>query len=386
MTTGTDGNSDRIRKANSKYKEPIPAGAVIQIPGDPKAKGSSYPGELEIKVWGERIEIFDSFSISSGIDAVQKGTFTVPNTQEFRDIFVPLSTPEIDISYNFEKILTGRCSSPKPNNTDSSQDLTVEFWSLPAILENSGPPITSFPLEYKKMNLIQIASDLCWAQSIVVNLEGDSGPTFKRVSIEPGSSSIGFIADLAKQRGFVLSSNQNGEMVIRKGAETGSPVMVLEKGVHPCESASVDIDESQYYSDVTGYVPRKSRPGYRHGEGFTVQNPYMTDVCRPFLMEMNDIEAGELEAATMALAGRMFAAVMSVSVELSTWTDSNGDTIKENTTVMLKSPGDFIYDFYEFLISDVTLAKTNDSRTASLKLVLPGVYSGKIPEGMPWQR
>jgi prophage tail gpP-like protein len=236
------------------------------------------------------------------------------------------------------------------------------------------------------MNLIQIASDLCWTQAIPIKFDGDSGPTFKRVSIDPGSSSIGFIADLAKQRGFVLSSSPKGEMVMQKGADTGSPVMVIEKGMHPCEAVNSDIDESQYYSDVTGYVPRKSRPGYRHGEGFTVRNPYMTDVCRPFLMEMSDIEAGELEAATMALAGRMFAAVMSVSVELSTWKDSNGNTIKENTTLMLKSPGDFIYDFYEFLISDVTLVKTSDSRTASLKLVLPGVYSGKIPETMPWQR
>jgi hypothetical protein len=52
---------------------------------------------------------------------------------------------------------------------------------------------------------------------------------------------------------------------------------------------------------------------------------------------------------------------------------------------MLTSEEDFIPKPYEFLVADVSLKQSSQAQTASLRLTLPGVYSGEIPEVMPWQ-
>jgi hypothetical protein len=384
QTTGNDSNADRIRQANATYVEPLPPGVTIQIPSDPREISAIYPKELEIKVWGQKIGTFTDFELVSQIDAIQKGSFTVPNEKILRSLFVPLSTPRITVSANYELLLTGRCYSPNINNTADSKMIQVGFYSEPGILETSGPPIASFPLEFKKMNLQQIASELCWKHAIPTIFNSDSGGWFKQVSIEPGVNTLDFLADLARQRGSVITSTADGELLFQTGAIVGKPVSKLEKGFHPCESVNISFDESQYYSSVTGYVPRKSKPGY-HGKGFTIENPYKTDVIRPLCQEIPDVDEGELEKSTNALAGRMFASAVSVSVEVSSWTDDNSELYKPNTTLLLKSPDDYIEDFYEFLISNVSLKKNSESTTASINLVLPGVYSGKVPEKMPWQ-
>jgi hypothetical protein len=41
---------------------------------------------------------------------------------------------------------------------------------------------------------------------------------------------------------------------------------------------------------------------------------------------------------------------------------------------------------YEFLITEVVFEKTADSKTASLKLALPGCYGGEIAGKLPWQK
>jgi hypothetical protein len=43
-----------------------------------------------------------------------------------------------------------------------------------------------------------------------------------------------------------------------------------------------------------------------------------------------------------------------------------------------------IYNEYEFVIRSVRLIKTGDSESATMTLVLPGSFEGKIPEAMPW--
>jgi hypothetical protein len=43
-----------------------------------------------------------------------------------------------------------------------------------------------------------------------------------------------------------------------------------------------------------------------------------------------------------------------------------------------------IYSSYEFVVRSVRFDSETDSETAELDLVLPGSFSGEIPESMPW--
>jgi prophage tail gpP-like protein len=384
QTTGNDVDASKIQRANPGIIEPIPAGTVLQIPVESTADVTAGAGELELTAGGKSIGTFDGFSLSRSIDAIAKCGFTVPNEPETREIFIPLMSPDVTVDAGGNRKFTGRAESPQPNNATDNKTLGLGCYSIPGILEISNPPLSSYPLEWTEMNLVQIASELCSLHGVSVDFQADTGARFKRVDIKPGSPVLGFLADLASQRGPVISSDEFGRLVFWTGKAPGAPVSRLTKGLHPCESVSVSIDESRYYSSVTGTIPAKSKKG-KGGKQFTVKNPHATGLVRPFVYEVPDIDEGELETAVETMAGRMFAAIFSAQVDVAAWEDGAGNIYDPNTTIELKSEEDLIPDFYEFLIADVTLNQSAGTRTASLNLVIPGAYSGVIPEAMPWQ-
>jgi hypothetical protein len=384
QTTGNDTDADAIRRANPGLSAPLREGDTVNIPDTPSTASSS-PGNPSIVVLGVEIQTFNDFEMARSIDAIGKASFTVPNEKEMRELFVPVYYPQIVISIGDKVRFTGRCNSRENDNGSDIKTSNVTAFSLPGILEISGPPIEAFPLEYKKWNLQGIASDLCWKQGISTVFEEDSGGWFKRVDFTPWKSSLQFLSDLAKERGFVVSDNENGELVFWTGKPSGNPVGSYRKGTFPCTNVSMSIDDERFYSSVSGYVTGRTHRQYR-GKSYTIQNNYITDIIRPHLEAFQDIDEGELPAAVNALAGRMFSDVVSVNVELATWYDDNGNLFEPNTTIMVQSEEDDIPEPYEFMISTVTLSKTDQKLTASLNCVIPGVFSGEIPERMPWQK
>jgi prophage tail gpP-like protein len=244
-------------------------------------------------------------------------------------------------------------------------------------------------MEWTDSNLLTIATDLCLPHGVYCDFQAPSGPSFKRVDIQPGGMVLQFLADLAQQRGPVISSSPHGSMLVWEGVQPGNPVARFEDG-QPGVRIKATIDEDRYYSSVTGTVPARTKRGGKKDRGagakFTVRNPYANDQVRPYNVEFSDIDPGELETAVEALAGRVFSDIVSVGVELARWTDDNGKILEPNTTVLLKSPDYYIEDWYEFLIADVMLFQSSDgARTASMRCTLPGAYTGEIPGVLPWQ-
>lgn len=389
VATGDDINAAKIQRANPGVPSPIPAGTLLQIPSDDIEPSFELLDDIRITVDGQQVGTFNELEVGLSVDAITKAAFTVPNEPETRAIFKPLSAPRITIMANREVLLTGRCESPAPTRAQRLRTLSVTAYSHPGILERCHPPLSAFPLEWTNANLLQISKDLCLFHGINCDFRADSGPLFERVDIRPGGAVLDFLTDLARQRGPVLSSSPEGRLVVWNGVAPGGPVAKYVNGVAPVDSVSVAFDESKYYSSVTGWTPAKTKRRGKKDKGrgaeFTVQNPFATDQVRPFEAEFPDIDAGELETAVNTMAGRMFADIVSVNLEVAGWKDDHGSLLKPNTTVMLTSEEDFIPKPYEFLVADVSLKQSSQAQTASLRLTLPGVYSGEIPEVMPWQ-
>lgn len=390
MTSGNDLDADKVRRANPGVMEPIAAGTLLQIPTEDLTAPSTVepPSDTKIIVNGALLGQWDGFELARSIDAIGKASWTVPNETETRALFRPMSAPNVVISAG-PVLLTGRCENPETDNAPDRKTLTVSAYSSPGILERCPPPIDAFPLEWTDSNLVTIANDLCLYHGVYCDFQADSGPLFKRVDIQPGGPVLDFLADLARQRGPVVSSSPHGTLLVWTGVQPGNPVSELEKGQPAVVSVKTTIDESRYYSSVTGTLPPRTKRRGRKDKGpgvkYTVDNPHATDQVRPFIAEFQDIDEGELGTAVEALAGRMFSAIVSVDVELSTWLNDQGQIYEPNTTLKLKSPEDFIETSYEFVIADVTLRQSaNGGRTAALRCTIPGAYTGDIPEAMPW--
>lgn len=384
ITTGDDTNASAIQRANPGIPEPIPVGAILQIPVSPSVSPTSADSELEIKVDGTKIGTFDNFALSMAMDAISKCGFTVPNEPETRKIFPPLPPPHVTVDSYGERIFTGRAEPSRPNNQPDNKTLEIECYSTPGILEKVHPPMSAFPLEWTNANLPAIAGELCGHHNINVDFRADFGPVFERVDIKFTDIVLDFLANLAAEHGPFISSSETGELVFWVGAPSGKPVSNLEKGRHPCENVDMVVDESSYYSSVTGSTTitiGKKKVGASH----TVRNQLTFDLVQPYNFRADHISPGELETAVKAMAGRMFGALVTATVDLSSWLTDDGKVYRPNQTIMLASPEDHIEKSFEFFIAEVMLAKSAGITTATLFTTLPGAYSGEMPERMPWQ-
>ena len=166
-----------------------------------------------------------------------------------------------------------------------------------------------------------------------------------------------------------------------KSSEGGQPVARLQQGAAPVLSVTPFFSPQEYYSHITGIGPVIVGLA---GSQFTVKNPLLLGVTRPLTFEAPDTLDADVKSAVEAKIGRMFGNVVSYSVRVATWRDPNGKLWEPNTSIELLAPGAMIYKAYEFIIRSIEFGRDRETETATLNLVIPGAFSGKIPEALPW--
>jgi prophage tail gpP-like protein len=259
--------------------------------------------------------------------------------------------------------------------------IQVSGYALPAVLEDCTPPATLRPLEWKKLRLQAIADALCEPFGLSARILGDEGGPFEKVAIDIDEKVAPFLVELAKQRGFVINDNEAGQLRIWRSIETGRPVARLVAGEPPVTEIRPTFSPQDYYSEITGFCPKKRG---KKGTNHTEPNRWLTSPLRPMVFKLDDTERAETEEATKAKLGRMFANMLSLSVDVATWRDPQGAIWAPNTTITLLAPDAMIYRETEMLVRSVVLRQSKDATSATLELVLPGAFSGKVPEALPW--
>jgi len=381
QVTGNDVDANTIQRANPGVSTPMEKGLTIQIPFDTKIESEGSSKGLSVRVDGKEIKILDDFVIAISLDAISKCNFAVPNVQKMRDIFKPQKDQRLQVLYDGEVLLTGRCASPSPNG----ETLLISGDSLPAVLETSSPSIKKYPLEWKQSKLETIAEDVCLEHGISVQFSSKTSANFKRVDYPIGGRVLGFLSNLASQRGMIITSTFDGKLLIHKGETIAdNSTSFFQENKHPVIDIRLEISENNYYSSITGLMPKKSRRGSL-GKHYTVQNPYKTYRICAETYEVKDIDEGELPKAVESKAGRMFGEFCSVKAEVSTWLNDIGTLLLPGQIVAVQSSQNFIDEPFNFLIRTVNLQKKSNSETATLDLCLPGVFSGEIPGRMPWE-
>ena len=146
-------------------------------------------------------------------------------------------------------------------------------------------------------------------------------------------------------------------------------------------SIEPQIDPQQFYSSVTGLAPDALGIDF---ESVTINNPFLTNVNRPFVYKVDqDLAGADLQDAVKWKAGLMFASAIKYKVIVQGLRDERGDVWKPNTFINLTAPSVQINKETTFLIKTVDLDRGNGD-TTGLNLVLPESYQGKIPSTLPW--
>jgi prophage tail gpP-like protein len=356
--------------------------------------------DVEFAYWTE-------VEIKLSLDAFATVAFGAPfelEREEFREIFRPFSFLPVALNIGEERVFTGTLIDVEPKVDADAKTVQVSAYATPGVLEDCTPHDLSFPLEFNNLGLRAIAERLAAPFGIHVRFEAPEGAKFKRVACDPDKKIHEFLSDLARQRGLVITNTADGQLLFRHATFGLRPVARLIEGVPPLTKVSPKFNPRSYYSQLTGLAPVH---GPRSGGKYTTKNPRLNEshtrkgrirrreivglsgvpspVMRPLTVKLNDTEIADVPHAVRAKLGRMFGNMVSWSLErIPTWRDPKGFLWKPNTTLMLTAPSAMVFSEYELLVREVTLKQDGSSTTANLDVVLPGTFSGEIPQRFPW--
>jgi prophage tail gpP-like protein len=386
---GSESGAAQIRKANPGYTSPFLAGVEVYIPaqiGAPTDKTQRTAGDqVVVIVGGVKFQYWNEILITRSIDAppaIELSAVWEPSNKQIRDVFRPFSFKPIDIFLGGEKLFTGDMTTATPATRNDGSTITASAQGKTAILSDCTPPASAFPLGFDGDTLDTIAAALLSPLGIAVQFEASTGAPFKQFDVQTGDIIMPLIIKLAKQIGVVIGETVDGAALFTKADSTATPVAVLSADAPPVLQIDAQFNPQNYYSHITAIAP--TIVGLK-GEQVTVRNPYLTNILRPYTFEADDSGNETLQEIAEAKAGRMFANMVSWSVKLATWYKPNGSTWQPGERVKLSGDTAMIYRPTIFLIRSVTLAQNENSRTATLNLVLPGGFAGVIPETLPWE-
>ncbi len=388
---GTELSANQIARANPGVAEPLVVGTEIIIPQLPNAprnlsqKGAAdSENEVAVLIDGERFRFWDTIRIVRALDTMDVVDFSAPFESEapkFRETFRPFSYKPLQVTLGGDPFFTGTLVGVNPNITPDRKTLVMSGYSLPGVLNDCTAPASSYPLEFSEQNLREIATSLAEPFGVSVEFLEEPGATFELVAMEPSEKVFEFLVRVAKQRNLILSSSPEGKLIFWRSIETGNPVAQLRQGEPPLLSVTPFFNPQEYYSHVTGLDPVLVG---LEGSQFTVKNPRLAGITRPITFSTPDSQDADTKAAVEAKAGRMFGSMASYSISVATWRDSAGKLWEPNTLITLEAPDAMIYNQYTFVIRSIEFEKDEKSETAVLNLVIPGSFSGKTPETLPW--
>lgn len=388
---GTELEAKRIRQANPGVGEPLSPGITLSLPDNPDApKNAPSQGpavgrdEVALLIDGERFRFWEGVRIFRGLDSISTVSFSAPfepERPEFRQTFQPVSFKGLEATVGGEPLFIGTLVPVDPTLEPNRKAVTVSGYSLPGVLSDCTPSANAFPIEFNDQDLSAIATAIAEPFGLGIEFEGAPGPVFETVAAEATQKTLDFLTKLAQQRNFVINDTTRGKLRFWQTVKPGNPVAVLRQGESPVISVTPTFNPQEYYSSITGIDPFLVG---QDGGQFTIKNPFLPNVVRPFTFKAPDTEDSNLQEAVKAKMGRMFGNVVTYSVSVDTWRVPSGALWEPNTTLILTAPGAMIYKPYEFVIRSVQLEETATSKSAILEIVLPGAFSGEIPEDLPW--
>lgn len=357
--------------------------------------------DVTILIDGEEFTSWPSLDIHTAMDSISMVGFNAPFEPErlvFRETFRPFQFKSVILNItgsegtadpgNPQKVFDGTLIDVSPDVDPNKSEVLVSSYALPGVLQDSNIPTSDLPTEFGGVKLDLLAELLLRPFSVSALHDADPGTAFEKVHLDIERKIFDFLSDLARQRNQVISNTADGELLFQQSAPVGKPVARLKDNEQPLLSVIPAFSPQEYFSEITGFVAyRKRRKGKprRKASIFTVKNERLPGVLRPLNFLLNDTESADAPAAVNAKMGRMFANMAAYSAEVATWRDPQGELWSDNTTINLLAPSAMIYTETEFLIRTVTLHQTASRQTATLGLVLPGAFSGEIPETLPWE-
>lgn len=359
-------------------------GEVIYIPEigellrDEPAMSNREPDELSIVLDG--LEIRSTASrVMLTMDTPSDGWTATLNWQpgdnpDFDARVKPYTYAPARVYIGGALIISGYLYSVGSSISDNGTTMSLAGFSRTAdIIDSTLRP----PYEENNISLKQRAQKLVQHHGIKAVFETNTGGPFDRVTASESDTIFNHLNKLARERGVLISSTAQGNLLFTEADTKSAPVATLEEGQPPIRNFNAEFNGRKRFNT---YRAINTTP-FGNNEGIARDKKVPRSRIRTF--RVRESLAGEIQAAARWERSKTVADALTIPLPVVGWLDPRGNLWKPNTKITVISPSIHVPNGFDFLIRSVEFSETENEKSAILNIVPPQVYT-KEEVTEPW--
>jgi len=356
---------------------------------------ADFDTQVDILLNGSRLDGVKAGRIGRQMNQIASGfIFEVPfdpYNREQVNLFRPFSWHTAQLFIGGELYITALAAKWDYSESDAGTVAKIECRTMPGeMLECMGMRKS---LVFKKgLTLLDICREVAAPYGITcyssdgtggVVTQTAVGDAFGRVEQDATQPDGEFLQELAKQKGYLITSLPDGNLLLCRANTKDEPACSLIQGVYPLLSVASSFDGSKRFSKWIGLTEESGVSGVSVSlADSTVPRP------RGFAFKASEAEEGNIKTATQWRMAKSFAESISIPVAVAGWRNANGELWAENMKLTLWAPCAFIFHEAEYIVESVELTKDDGGGdVAEMQLVLPESYTLTMPKApFPWDK
>jgi prophage tail gpP-like protein len=212
---------------------------------------------MSVKINGTTFRGVKTTSVTRGLNTIADGfIFEAPVDYRNRahvDAFRPFGYPVRHALHRWRTIHHRADCETIVRRAENSVSVTVEARSKPGDMVECMGQTTS--LERSNITLLAVAEEIAERYNLrAFSASGSSGGTFEQVTKEVTETDFAFLSRLAAQKGYLVTTSHDGNLLLTRAAIDETPVAALRWGSYPVKGVSASFDGSRRFSTWFGYA------------------------------------------------------------------------------------------------------------------------------------
>ncbi|GAB7450980.1 contractile injection system protein, VgrG/Pvc8 family [Enterobacter roggenkampii] len=337
---------------------------------------SQTPEAVVLTVAGQQWDGWTDMSVTSSLDAIA-GEFDLTITTQWSEA-APRTIKEglpCSVTIGADKVLNGYIDDFIPSYDAENVSIRVMGRDKTGDLVDSS--VVHKSGQWKGMRLEQLAAEIAKPYGITVINETDTGDAFPSVVLEQGETGFELLDRLAKQRGVLLTSNADGNLVItRASKKRASVALVLGENILAARGRFSWRERASQYivkgSSSAGGAAWDDQPAkVIGGRQISIDDEEISRYRPKILVNEDSLTVGGASTRGDWYKARMMGEANTTEITVAGWRE-NGDTGPLWKTNLLTDIRDPIQNLdTTWLIKSVTFTEGDGGRIAVLALVPP---------------
>lgn len=371
------------RKVSLEGRPTIYPGDILTVPVLPTFKTLRTNQEkVQLKnkskndltiIIGKKEITYESARIIKTLDTAADGwTAKIPWTpgldHDLDALLTPYTYPDAKVFIGDELLISGLLYTVTPSISNTGRAIELAGFSYTAdCIDSTVPP----PYEENNVTLQQRADKLLQHIGIKSVFDFDPGGLFDRVTAERTDTIFSHLASLASQRGLLVSSTPEGNLLFTKANPT-APVATLATADGQISSLSASFNGRAAFNNITAFG---ESPGNPAKSASAIDE--LIPKSRFIAFSADDTTDGDIQQAAEWRRSQIYSASFEIQIPVIGWYANDRELWRAGQSVEVVAPEIFAPNGFTFLIKQVEYVIENTGRTGVLSVVPPTVYTGE---------